>query len=71
MARQPKFITLDSSAMDGYEYAASVRRLTIHFKDGSIRTYHDVPRHVVQALRESSSKGAYFNAKIRDNYTVS
>ena len=50
----------------GYDEAAQI--LEIEFVSGGVYRYYGVPRDVYQELLEASSKGAYFLARIRDEY---
>ena len=50
----------------GYESALS--RLTVTFTTGRSYDYFAVPQNIADTFRSSLSKGAYFNANIRDKY---
>jgi hypothetical protein len=50
------------------DYEAALSRLTVTFTTGRIYDYFAVPANVAEAFRASNSKGAYFNAHIRDVY---
>ena len=49
-------------------YVPETRKLTVEFVTGRRYVYFDVPVEEVDAFRAASSKGAYFNRKIRDRY---
>ena len=45
-------------------------RLAIWFRpSGRLYVYQDVPEAIYRALLEAPSKGAYFNAHIRDSFS--
>jgi hypothetical protein len=59
---------VSSSAMHRVEYDAGSRRLDIWFNGTGQYSYDGVPAHIYTGLLSASSKGAYFNAYIRDQY---
>ena len=62
---------LNSSAISAVNYNATTRTLTIWFTHGGHSyDYFGVPNAVYQGLLNASSKGAYFNAFIRDQYAA-
>lgn len=42
--------------------------LDIEFTTGRVYRYHGVPEELVQEMRRWTSKGAFFNRRIRDAY---
>lgn len=60
---------LDSEALLAVHYNPDSRILRATFRDSS-RTYEyrGVPREVYEALLAAPSRGAWFNAHIRDHY---
>ena len=54
--------------MSRVEYDAGAGRLDIWFNGTEQYSYYRVPAHIYSGLIASSSKGAYFNAHIRDQY---
>jgi hypothetical protein len=49
-------------------YEPDQRQLIIVFQSGRRYAYYDVPREIYSALRAASSRGAYFNERIRDRF---
>lgn len=62
---------MPSSVIRSFAYDADAARLDIEFVSGRRYAYHDVPEHEVAAMRRASSKGGYFNRRIRDRYRFS
>jgi hypothetical protein len=58
-----------STFIKGHTYNPDTRELSINFHNGKSFTYSDVPPHVSVGLRDAPSKGKYFHAKIRGNFT--
>ncbi len=60
---------LDSEALIAVHYDADARELRATFRPrGRTYVYRDVPREVYDALLAADSRGAFFNAHIRDAY---
>ena len=59
---------MPSSVIHAFKYDAEDRRLLIDFKSGRRYLYSGVPPEVYMAMRDARSRGAYFNAQIRDRY---
>lgn len=59
---------MPSSVIAAIDYDATVSRLTITFVSGRIYDYYAVPAAVVDAFRRAESKGAFFNAEIRNRF---
>lgn len=59
---------VSSSAMRRIEYDAITGKLDIWFNDSGRYSYYGVPASIYDGLMVSSSKGSYFNARIRDRY---
>ncbi|HVZ99678.1 MAG TPA: KTSC domain-containing protein [Caulobacterales bacterium] len=57
-----------SSALQRYLYDAEKSELVVTFPSGKSYAYEDVPLAVYEALCAADSKGAFFNAHIRDEY---
>lgn len=57
-----------STVIKRYLYDASAGTLLITFPSGLSYLYFDVPAEIHAALAAAESKGAYFNAHIRDVY---
>jgi hypothetical protein len=50
----------------GYEQEGST--LEVEFNTGAVYLYHGVPQGVFDSLMQAGSKGAYFNANIKNKY---
>lgn len=59
---------MPSTVIRRFEYSPERRELTIEFVSGRRYVYSGVPQDEVDAMRSASSKGSYFNKKIRDRY---
>ena len=59
---------LKSEFLEQAEYYPATRVLTLHFTDGSIYTYQDIPRSVFTELRDTNSAGDYFNQHVRNEF---
>ena len=62
------FARMTSSVIRAYRYHPETKRLEIDFVSGRRYAYLDVPAQVAEALRMASSKGEYFNARVRDRF---
>lgn len=59
---------MPSSAIRDKAYDVKSQRLMVTFVTGRTYVYEDVPPHVAAAFDTASSKGQFFNARIRDRY---
>jgi hypothetical protein len=59
---------MPSSVIRWIQYDPHSRRLTVLFQTGRRHAYENVPPEIHSAFRIASSRGAYFNAWIRDHY---
>ena len=59
---------MPSTVIRSYRYNPKRRELTIVFTSGLAYTYLRVPPVTHLDLNAASSKGAYFNAQIRDRF---
>lgn len=59
---------MPSTAIARFDYDATQRRLDVQFVSGRRYSYHDVPVDVAEGMRAATSKGGYFNRRIRDRY---
>jgi hypothetical protein len=62
---------MPSSVIRAFWYHPAQRRLDVLFVNGRRYSYHDVPLAIAEALRQAPSKGAYFNARVRDRFRFS
>jgi hypothetical protein len=59
---------MPSTAIADIEYEAERDLLVVTFITGRVYEYRDVPADVAASFQSASSKGAFFNAEIRDRY---
>jgi hypothetical protein len=59
---------MPSTVIRRYDYDADGERLVIEFVSGRVYSYADVPPSVVAAMARATSKGGFFNRRIRDRY---
>jgi len=59
---------MPSSVIRSFDYDQADHRLDVQFVSGRRYSYHEVPAEVVDEMRRASSKGSYFNRRIRDAY---
>jgi KTSC domain len=60
---------MPSTVIRSFKYDADSRRLLIVFQSGRRYTYENVPAETYTAMKGSFSKGDFFNAHIRDNFS--
>jgi hypothetical protein len=65
MARVP----LQSSVLAAAEYFPQLRTLDILFNTGEVYRYLKIPMSLYQGLLEADSKGTFFNAHIRNQFS--
>jgi len=59
---------MPSSVIRNHVYDPVKRELMIEFTTSRLYVYFDVPDSEVAGFRSATSKGRYFNARIRDRY---
>jgi hypothetical protein len=59
---------MPSIVVRSIDYESALSRLSVTFTTGRVYDYFAVPQNIADAFRSSLSKGAYFNANIRDKY---
>ena len=59
---------MPSTVVRRFHYQPERRELVIEFVSGRIYIYSGVPEDVAKGLEIASSKGRYFNLRIRDHY---
>lgn len=59
---------MPSTVIRRFDYSPEREELTIEFVSGRRYLYSGVPRDEAESLRSASSKGSYFNRRIRDRY---
>ncbi len=60
--------TVESDVIHAIGYDPQIQLLEIIFNDGRIYQYRGVPLQVFEGLKDSESKGRYFNENIRDEF---
>lgn len=66
----PALTAVTSSNLAGYGYVQATGQLVIQFKSGKLYRYDEVPENVVKAFETAPSKGKFFGANIRDQYST-
>lgn len=59
---------MPSTVIKDFSYNVASRMLVVTFVTGRIYAYAEVPPDVVNAFRNSGSRGRFFNQEIRDTY---
>jgi nitrous oxide reductase accessory protein NosL len=59
---------MPSSVIARFDYDEAARALTVTFTTGRVYRYADVPPALVAAMRAATSKGGFFNRRIRDRF---
>jgi hypothetical protein len=59
-------IPLESSVLAAVLYLPGCHELEVEFRSGKIYRYFGVPPQTYSEMLKASSKGRYFNTKIRD-----
>jgi len=57
-----------SRAIRDFNYDAAEHRLDVEFVSGRRYSYFDVPEELVADMQAASSKGGFFNRRVRDHY---
>jgi hypothetical protein len=60
---------MPSTVIRSFKYNADSRKLMIVFQSGLHYTYQNVPTETYTAMKNSFSKGEFFNAHIRDRFS--
>ncbi|MDB5680971.1 MAG: karS [Sphingomonas bacterium] len=59
---------MPSTVIRSFDYDATAHTLDVQFVSGRRYAYLDVPEREVEAMRRATSKGGFFNRRIRDRY---
>ena len=59
---------MPSSVIRAFDYDAGERALDVTFVSGRHYRYHAVPPRVAEEKRRATSKGSYFNRRVRDHF---
>ncbi|MDX2274129.1 MAG: KTSC domain-containing protein [Hyphomonadaceae bacterium] len=57
-----------SSVIRRFVYDATKQELVVELMSGSVYVYEDVPRETYDAFLAAPSKGAFYNAQVRDEF---
>lgn len=60
---------VESSMLTSIGYDATSCTLEVEFKNGTIWQYHEFPEYMWFEFQSAESKGKYFRANIREQYT--
>ena len=60
---------VDSSMITSAGYDALSCILEVEFKNGTVWQYHEFPEYMWYEFESAESKGKYFNANIKKQYT--
>lgn len=60
---------VDSSMITSIGYDAMSCTLEVEFKNGVVWQYHDFPEYMWNEFQSAESKGKYFHANIREQFT--
>ena len=60
-----------STCVQALRFEIEDEELIVHFVKGQVYSYDSLPQEVYQEFKDSSSRGEYFNANIRNNYSYS
>ena len=63
-----EMIRVNSSAIRAVGYDSPMQRMCITFEQGHTYDFCGVPLEVYEELMNAPSKGAYYNAHIKDRY---
>jgi len=59
---------MPSTVIRRFDYDEGQHRLDIEFVTGRHYSYHGVPATIATAFRAATSKGSFFNRRIRDRF---
>ncbi|WP_022681273.1 KTSC domain-containing protein [Sphingobium bisphenolivorans] len=59
---------MPSTVIQRFDYDRAEHRLDVQFVSGKRYSYFDVPEKLVADMQQASSKGSFFNRRIRDHY---
>lgn len=60
-----------SSNINSTGHDPATNTMEVEFKDGSVYTYHDVPKDVHEGLIGAKSIGSHFHANVKNKYKFS
>lgn len=59
---------MPSTVIRQFDYDSAEHRLDVQFVSGRRYSYFGVPEKLVADMRKATSKGGFFNRRIRDRY---
>jgi hypothetical protein len=62
-------VPVESSSLVSVGYDSGTLTLEIEFKSGTVYQYFDVPENIHAELMNHNSKGTYFSAVIKNNFS--
>jgi len=62
--------SINSKAISYVEYDELTRELSVTFTKGHTYVYYNVPPSIYVGLLSAGSAGTYFNARIKDAYSI-
>lgn len=68
-ANDPANIPVESSNIRAVGYEPTTKKLFVRFQNGTLYEYADVPEQTFNEFNDAHSKGKYFSASIRNNFT--
>jgi len=60
----------NSKVIKRFYFDNTVKQLNVHFKNESVYMYTPVSEEFFNKLKQSTSKGSFFNKNIRDNQAL-
>jgi hypothetical protein len=60
--------TPESSNIARFDYDQATHVLAVEFKNGAMYNYYDVPEHVFNQMKASSSKGQFLAQNVKNIY---
>lgn len=61
-------VPVTSSNINSIGHDPKSNTMEVEFKDGSVYTYHDVPKDAHEALIGAKSVGSHFHTNVKNNY---
>jgi lysyl-tRNA synthetase class 2 len=59
---------MPSTVIQRFDYVPDRRELTVTFTTGRVYVCEEVPADIAERFHAASSKGRFFNARIRDRF---
>jgi len=65
------YSAFESSNVAKIGYEASSSTLEVHFHNGGVYQYYDVPSHIWDAFKQADSKGQFIHQSLKGQYRYS